>query len=132
MAEDNALTMLLDASREINRAIKVMDKLMRLVDSLETDRNTWRFRCEETEKERNQWEEEAGNWQAKYRIVARRAVELAIQTGEARCPECASASVAMMHGMFPTGVTAPDGGAETWYECALNCQECGHVEEMVP
>ena len=129
---ESPLETLLAASIEINRAVKVIDDLMRLVDSLELDRNTWRFRCEQAEMERNQWQHLAEELEAKYRLVARRAVELAIQTGEARCPECASASVAMMHGMFPTGVVAPDGGQETWYECALNCQECGHVEEMVP
>lgn len=105
--------------------------LLHHVGQLKAELDVWRHRAEDLEKERNQWESQAGEWKEKWRLVAKRAVELAVLTGEARCPECGSASIALIKGGFPTGVTSPDGGREVWYECALDCQECGHVEEMV-
>jgi hypothetical protein len=38
--------------------------------------------------------------------------------------------VISIEGSYATGVSAPDGVAETWYQRAIQCRECGCLEEI--
>ena len=118
-----------------NHQRKLIDNMHRLVHQialLNAELDNWKARADEMERDRNRWQARAGEMEDKYRAAARRAAKLGLQTGEARCPNCGSSALVLLSGSFPTGVFAPDGGAEQWYECALDCQECGHREELVP
>jgi DNA-directed RNA polymerase subunit RPC12/RpoP len=110
------------------KLIGYLHDLLDRVGKLEIEKNTWKFRAEELEHECSLWESKAEDAFAQLRGARRLNAELGIKTGEARCPECGSASVALIHGYFPTG----EGEAVTPYEAALDCQECGHKEEMAP
>ena len=114
------------------KLIGYLHDLLDRVGKLEVERNTWQFRAEELAVEHNQCEARYGDLEAKLHAARQLNAKLGIQTGEARCPECGSADLALLHGSFPTGVTAPDGGKEVWYEAAYDCQECGHRVEMAP
>jgi DNA-directed RNA polymerase subunit RPC12/RpoP len=111
-----------------HKLIGYLHTLLDLVGKLEIERNTWKFRAEEMEHERSLWESKTEDAFAQLRGARRLNAELGIKTGEARCPECGSANVALIHGYFPSG----EGEAVTPYEAALDCQECGHREEMAP
>lgn len=114
------------------KIIGYLHHLLDLVGKLEIERNTWKFRAEEMECERNVWEGKAEDLGCKLHAARQLNAKLGVETGEARCPECGSADIVLLHGAFPTGVTAPDGGKEVWYEAAWDCQECGHRVEMAP
>jgi hypothetical protein len=124
---DGMLAALEEQQKEL---IGHLHQLLDLVGKLEVERNTWKFRAEEMEVERNIWHSKAEDALSELRSARRRNVELGILTGEARCPQCGANQLVLLHGNFPTGVTAPDGVSERWYECALECQECGHREEV--
>ena len=79
--------------------IVAINKVLDYADKLEIERNAWRFRAEELEQ--------------KLRAARREKAELAQRTGEARCPECGSAQIALVR-----------NEDEIW----LDCQECGHKE----
>lgn len=46
-----------------------------------------------------------------------------------RCPSCGSSHITVREGDFPTGVTAPDGGAEIRHQVFIHCRACGAKEE---
>jgi predicted RNA-binding Zn-ribbon protein involved in translation (DUF1610 family) len=81
--------------------IVAINKVLDYADKLELERNAWRFRAEELERE--------------LRDARRKNAELAVQTNEARCPECGDHSIALVR--HEDGMT-------------LDCQECGHKEEI--
>lgn len=114
------------------KLIGYLHHLLDLVGKLEIERNTWQFRAEEMEKERDVYRDKAEDLGARLHAARQLNAKLGLETGQARCPECGSADLALLHGSFPTGVTAPDGGKEVWYEAAYDCQECGHRVEMAP
>ena len=109
-----------------------LDGVVKTLEDMQIKENAWRFKAEELEVERNRWQAKAEELEYQLRTSRRRAAELAYRLGELRCPNCGSENLALLHGNFPTGVTAPDGGGETRWECALDCQECGHKEEVAP
>jgi hypothetical protein len=41
------------------------------------------------------------------------------------CPKCHSADLISISGNFPTGVVAPDGYQETWWQEGWECNKCG-------
>jgi hypothetical protein len=127
---DNPAEILLAAVQKMNLAVETIDQLLSVIDKLEIERNTWRFRSEKAEKERNQWEARAGEWEARWQEAAARAARLAAGTGGSHCPNCGSDNVLVYQGDAPTGVVAPDGGAEYRVENGLCCQSCGHVEDL--
>jgi hypothetical protein len=114
------------------KLIGYLHHLLDLVGKLEIEKNTWKFRAGEIERECNIWQSKAEDLGSKLHAARQLNAKLGIQTGEARCPECGSADIALLHGVYSTGVVAPDGGKEFWYEAAWDCQECGHKEEMAP
>lgn len=114
------------------KLVGYLHHLLDLVGKLEVERNTWQFRTEEMEKERDVYRDKAEDLGARLHAARQLNAKLGLETGQARCPECGSADLALLHGSFPTGVTAPDGGKEVWYEAAYDCQECGHRVEMAP
>jgi len=140
-----AITALMDASYQLDRVNKLFVELedqqtdlirhfeecnrqIRLIDA---ERNHWRQRGEELEMDRNLWQSKAEDALSELCVARRRAVELAYRLGEVHCPNCGGDQLAILRGMFPTGVEAPDGGKEQWYECAIDCQACGHREEVL-
>lgn len=128
-AADSLLANLAEKQTEL---LAALGSLTRAVGRLEAERNAWRLRAEEMERERNLWRSKAEEMEAKYRTAATRAAELALWAGETACPQCGSLQVVLIRGDFPTGVDAPDGALEMRYECAIDCQACGHKEELVP
>jgi hypothetical protein len=114
------------------KLINYLHTLLDLVGKLEIEKNTWKFRAEEMEAERNVFEGKAEDLGSKLHQARRRNAELAVLTNQACCPECGGANIVLLHGAFPTGVVAPDGSKEVWYEAGWDCQECGHREEMAP
>jgi hypothetical protein len=46
------------------------------------------------------------------------------------CPSCGSPNTRLETGEGPTGVVAPDGGAEWRSWVALHCLHCGAMEEI--
>jgi DNA-directed RNA polymerase subunit RPC12/RpoP len=107
-----------------------LDRLVDVIDAMQIKRDTWKFRADEMEAERNRWQSKYEEAECSLRMVRRRAAELAYRLGELHCPNCGSENLALLHGIFNSGVEAPDGGKEVHYECALDCQECGHKEEL--
>ena len=114
------------------KLVGYLHDLLDRVGKLEIEKNTWKFRAEEMELERDRYKDTAEDLGSTLHAARRETAKLAVRLGEARCPECGSADIALLHGSFPTGVTSPDGGQERWYEAAYDCQECGHREEMAP
>ena len=114
-----------------HKLIEHTRSLLHWIGKLQAECRVWEFRATEMERERNLWQSRAEEKNRQLLIVGRTAAELAVKTGDARCPNCGSDQIALIHGNFPTGVTAPDGGQETWHECALNCQACGHIEDLI-
>ena len=48
---------------------------------------------------------------------------------EAACRCCGSPNVTWVEAYGPTGVIAPDGGAEYRYEAGVRCSDCGAIED---
>jgi hypothetical protein len=49
--------------------------------------------------------------------------------GAPRCLNCASTRIEGHEHYGPTGVYAPDGGAEYRYEIGVRCLDCGAIED---
>lgn len=47
-----------------------------------------------------------------------------------RCINCGSGELRFVENYGPTGVVAPDGGAEYSYETGVECEECGCLEDF--
>jgi hypothetical protein len=95
-------TMMDGLEKQQREFLKLVNQVIDYADKLELERNAWRFRAEELEKE--------------LRAARRDKAELAWRTGEARCPECGSGSIALVR-----------NEDEIW----LDCQECSHKEEVL-
>lgn len=121
-----------DLRRAMDALAAAITALVKQALDLDAEHRELKMRYTEMESERNQYRSLAEDLGNKYRAAAARAGQLAVQTGEARCSQCGSAQLVWLHGSFPTGVVAPDGGVEAWYESAVDCQECGHREELAP
>jgi hypothetical protein len=128
---NDASALMEDIEIRQHKLIEHLHTLLHHIGRLQAESRVWQFRAEEMERERNLWQSRAEEKNAQLLVVGRTAAELAIKTGDAHCPSCGSSNVALLHGNFPTGVVAPDGGQETWYECALYCQACGHIDELI-
>src|SRR5579862_6790451 len=89
------------------KLIEHAHRLLHYIAQLTKESNAWRFRAEEMEKERNQWQTRAEVAELSLGYARRLNARLAVQTGEARCPNCGSSAITLLHGMFPTGVTSP-------------------------